>query len=523
MTSSTDPSILTFLNKKQEEVDASREIGSKVFEKIDKKTDDILSINHEKKSKQEKTQSGKNKILIPTACLVVFDQISGVNLMGLGFDVMGDLLNYNIDQVATYADTLFEKNRLISSVNGALTDGMRSVLDIYKETPNLLTENLLKTSLVLNEYLDPNKIDYTKVLKYAAQFGTLGATVGASIKMASRSEEKEIAQYADIDTGLEKEETTKYASSRKDHIKQETAYRKVLFTVLNKTPVPSEKIIDLATDIIKHTYSPLKSAKKAWIQANIGLQNVKKAIMPSSPTTTLIDAKIVNLKKELKDVEINNLKKGMKEIRSSQYFANRDIKFNPFSAINDAAQDSYQMVLKSNVKNALSKSIYVLGSNTSELKEKKTALKILNKISKIHERTKTDNFDDYEIISEIAKERIQNFKNNSDNNLKFISFNNFSTAKNYVNNREAEIISQKKNNRENEINQEYLLSQEEKDQKIQDSNEEIESKKIPEKINYKKSILEDSIPYIIRKQQMKEEIENKAEKENKILMRRKYS
>jgi uncharacterized membrane protein len=117
-------------------------------------------------------------------------------------------------------------------------------------------------------------------------------------------------------------------------------------------------------------------------------------------------------------------------------------------------------------------------------------------------KTKKNNFNDFEILSKIAKTEIEKIKYNANQSQNQLckNFRNFGVARNYVNNRQEEWLNS-------------LTF------KLSDGN--IDHKKdIPDKVSFDKVFLEVNIPNAMKEIKSKEEYSDKlsqkyAEEENK--------
>jgi hypothetical protein len=312
---------------------------------------------------------------------------------------------------------------------------------------------------------------------------------------------EDIAAYSEEGTDLAMNERLKYAKNQNADVQTESFIRGTLSKTFKEFKI-EQWMSSVVGDMIKHITSPKKSAQKTWLILNIGKNNLKSMFTFDIDKKSELEEKNLRIKKEIKSLKINDYQESLDVLKEDDYFNQRPDSFSPHKEIAKASKNAYESVLKSNIKNSLSKSLFVLGDKDKTKEEKEKALDILNKISILNEKTKKNNFNDFEILSKIAKTEIEKIKYNANQSQNQLckNFRNFGVARNYVNNRQEEWLNS-------------LTF------KLSDGN--IDHKKdIPDKVSFDKVFLEVNIPNAMKEIKSKEEYSDKlsqkyAEEENK--------
>lgn len=452
------------------------------------------------------------KTIFITGGLMVLDQVSGFNLFGSA----ANKIYSGIDTTLSPFTPLLEKERVNNAGNNMMADMADSVYNIgkeFKDTQMLkngeITEidlALIKLSISFNEYFDTNKIDFHQILDYAKLFGTGSfAIYGASALKNSKLAE-EIALYSETGTDLRDHEKISYAKNQNADIQTEAVIRNSLSKTFHEMKV-EHWMSGIVGDMIKHITSPKKSAQKTWLYLNIGKNNILSAFNLDPVKRLEYQEANIRIKNKIKNLRINDYKESLSVIKNDNFFNKRPNDFNVHKGIANASLKAYESVLKSNVKNSLSKSLFILGSKDKSKEEKKEALSILNKVAVLNSKTNKNNFNDFEVISLIAKKEIEKIKLNSNGNLNNLCmhFENFKSARSYVNNRQKEHLNS--------------LAY-----KLEDGTFDFQ-KSIPNKVDYNYVFLDLNIPTTMKNLKEKVELEdkmsqNKARNENSLLKNR---
>lgn len=502
MSSAENESIKDFLASKQKEIEKRQNKKSKAEEFGNFVAN--LNIKNKNNKSSEDYRNLAYKTIFVTGGLFILDQASGYNLFGSTVSKIIPNMD-NIDNTLSPLKSLLEEDRLNQGANKA----MANVADfVYNSGQSLKSEQmsefditLIKLSISFNQYFDTNVVDFHKVLEYSKIFGSLSIAAASSHMLKNSKLAEDIAAYSEEGTDLAMNERLKYAKNQNADVQTESFIRGTLSKTFKEFKI-EQWMSSVVGDMIKHITSPKKSAQKTWLTLNIGKNNLKSMFTFDIDKKSELEEKNLRIKKEIKSLKINDYQESLDVLKEDAYFNQRPDSFSPHKEIAKASKNAYESVLKSNIKNSLSKSLFVLGDKDKTKEEKEKALNILNKISILNEKTKKNNFNDFEILSKIAKTELEKIKYNANQSQNQLckNFRNFGVARNYVNNRQEEWLNS-------------LTF------KLSDGN--IDHKKdIPDKVSFDKVFLEVNIPNAMKEVKSKEEYSEKlsqkyAEEENK--------
>lgn len=293
-------------------------------------------------------------------------------------------------------------------------DNFHSAFNNVKETLSnddviKLKNNMVEWLLEMNTYLDPEKVDYDKILSYIGGITNGVLTVELTSNIIRKPFEEKIAKYADdsIDSDSQK---TKYATKKFNSAAREYKYKKAFYSILESKNIPL-MVVDKLTDITSHLFNPRETLKKIWLKTKLAANEVRFLETAEKEIQRVHNRMHLNEQMDELNISLSNSelsKELSKELMKNRDELNTSEKESLKSkVIYDANYETYSEILKINTKRSLAKAFYVLGDQDKNKKERQEALNIIKSVEKINKLTKEKTFDDYEILSRIARDYLE--------------------------------------------------------------------------------------------------------------------
>lgn len=437
--------ISNFLKAKQSQIDKKKELKEKVLISCGDVITKFSTQGNNTQSDQEKRNKAVAMLFIGSSACVL-GQVMGIDIVPDHIaNFASSVADINVfdtieDKVNAFSYA-FNENQLKTTVNNIFTDVIGFTSSNLTENSPQFLKDMTGLLLEMNYYLDPNKVDYSKLLNGIAAVGLTTGGMYAADVFNSKPYEERIAKY--VEKNLPKEERASFAKNMNKHI-QSAGTIESIFSKIPLFKKPALFVANFLNESYQHAISPKQTFQKAWISSHIGI-NTLKMVFSDQNNRDRINALNKELEDEKYNLNVNIFSNAKEKIKSSDFYTKMrnegsNDSVSPTAMIKEASNNAYGDILKVNVKNALAKTLFVLGDKNKTKNEKKKALFVLNDISKLHKRTIDNRFDHYQVISDIAEKEIKAFKSNKKHQFK--AFNNLSDAMNYINKKQETKFSQ---------------------------------------------------------------------------------
>ena len=412
--------------------------------------DDVLTKFKTKKksldSEQDKINRAIKYLFIGSSlgiilCISKMDiQITHAEVLGMAeaaidtVDYIGNKTTGSLNETGSYIYKEFIKEPMQLGYNEVVSK-------LNTEEIRALKENVIEWLLEMNMYFDPTKIDYTKILQFMGGFANGILSIELASKIKRRPSEEKIALFADPDIEVDYE-STRYAINKYKKASSEYKYKKAFYKILESKNMPL-MVVDLITDLTSHILNPKNTMKKIWIKTRLAI-NETYLIKKIRKEASLVHDKLhLNNDLSMLNISLSNIEIS-KKIHKELFDVDPELSVTQRESLKTdliykSNKEAYEEILKINTKRALKKAIFIVGNKTKKNSYRKEALNKIKEISKIDQKTKDNNFNDYAILSKIA----ENYLNKIEETKKIQIFETRDLVENFIEKEERRLLKNK--------------------------------------------------------------------------------